>query len=389
MSQNIPAPESLSLHIARRPSDGLHALSGWRNGFAGNPSTRLWTWTRENTLREHDISNSWGGYCSSSVSAFYGDHTLVVAGFPKAGGVGPVRVAEYDISGQPFRMVYSFDFGDLDTRSAVILNLDSGAVLLVCYQQVGPAINLKTAYRKNVYTEVTSAALPSNWVNQDFPFDMPDSEIPAMKHTWVQQADGSIWGVMSRDGSQRFALARFSETAAGLFNIDFQDDFLSAYRTGEGGDYRDGLMAPGDELPTVAAVPDSTRGRVLLVYPKAGAQQFACKPGLGFENVTITEVYPDKTKELVTVLPHLVDSHTDFAGMVWPTPKSLEYVVPAFNKDTCTTAWQSGSIKGTTVTNLKPSSYPVGDMSCCLDGHVAFNSNGELQVMKYTDLAKK
>jgi hypothetical protein len=376
----IPAPSDFSQSIAFRKRDGQHGLVGWHDDARGYPVAAAWLWTRANTLREHALPG-WSGYLGSSSCSFCGQDRLIVCGLYKAGGAPPMRVAEYSTATDPFTLIQAFDFGDDFTTNPISCELASGAFVLVAYQQTGSRIWLKTAYRKPALPGLS--VVSNAWIFQEFNFTLDGSEIASMNYTLVQQADGSLWLVMSRDGSARLCLARFAENN-GLVSLDFQGDYFCAFKFD--GQPRDGDMSPGDEFPSVSSVADPAHGRVLLLYPRTGAT-WRC--GSSFEPGVVVACYPDKRRELIAVLPHEQDAKLPSPGALWPLPKQINYLVPSNDAATCETAWRFGSIQSGAVLPENPTNLKVDRISPSSDGFIAYADATGLVITIPQQLVKK
>src|SRR5678810_1495711 len=107
----LPAADDLGPIIGLRARDGLHSLTGFRLHAQGYPHGKAWTWMKPQTLREQTLLN-WDSYLTNGVSGFCGTDHLVIAANYKPGGAPPIRIAEYAMDTQPFRLVEVFDFGD-------------------------------------------------------------------------------------------------------------------------------------------------------------------------------------------------------------------------------------------------------------------------------------
>jgi hypothetical protein len=281
---------------------------------------------------------------------------------------------------QPFSLVSPpIDFGDEFSTMPVCYELKSGGIIVFVYQHVGSPISLKVAYRPPA-----SAA----WWFGDFRLDGAPGGILSMQYTVAQQADGRIWFLASLDGTGKFGLAQFEEAEG---EIRVVANYIPDYFSDEinNGIYRDGDMVPGDELPCLQAVSDPANGRILLLYPKGQAIWPDGAYGLGYENAVIVACYPDLRRELIAKLPHLMDSHSGYPGMVWPLSNKINYMVPSWNQDTRLTKWQTGSIDSAgQISPNRISNIAVGSIAFGPDGSIAFGLNGGFVVTGAQALSK-
>jgi hypothetical protein len=375
---DLPAADGLSVDIALR-SDGLHCVTGWRGDNLGNPHAKAWMWTKNPQSLREQVLLDWDSYLTNSISAFCANERLLVIGNYKAGGAPPIRIAEYSMTTQPFTKVEFQDFGGEAGRSPICCQLASGGVIVFANQHETP-IYLKVAYRRPDSIVGADAALPARWGYFEFKF--PQGEIPSMLYTVCQQVDGTIWLLMSQDGSGAFGLARFRENNGVIENIDFIWDYF--YSTFIDGHLRDGDMSPGEELPPLTSTPDPAGGRILLCYPQYGSE-FVCNSG--YENNVIVAVYPDLRRELVFKLPDKMWKFTP-VGCAWPNPKGVQYLVSGLEKANCAITWRTGLIQNGTNKPDRPIPWAIGDLSFCNDSYTAFNFDGKLCVAKAADLSK-
>jgi hypothetical protein len=370
----IPTPSSFSTTISLRKLDGLHATVGWSEPPYPTPVyTAAWMWTRPQTLREHKLRD---GLLISGLCAFAKPNRLVVAGFERAGQ--PLQIAEYSLDAQPFSLSGPpISFGDQFSTAPIICELNSGGLIIFVYQR-GTPLRLKAAYRRPA----------GDWWFGEFEFFVPNQEIGSMQYTVAQQSDGRVWLFASLDGSGRFGLAQFEEVDG---EIRVAANYIHDYLSDEinNGIYRDGDMVPGDELPCLAATPDPANGRILLLYPKNQAIWPDGAYGLGYENAVIVACYPDLRRELIAKLPHLMDSHSGYPGMVWPLSNKINYMVPSWNQDTRLTKWQTGSIDSAgQISPNRISNIAVGSIAFGPDGSIAFGLNGGFVVTGAQALSK-
>lgn len=353
----------------------MHAITGWVTDSIGNPHAIADTWGRNGVARQSNLP--WNSYLNNSTCALT-DHSLVVCGIERAGQ--GYKIVEYDLSSQPFQLIGDpVPFGDDYTNFPQALLLASGGLTIWAYQQVGPQMWLKAAYRPNGGTA---------WSFFDFQFVVPNSQIASLNFTVCQQANGEIWFFASRDGSGRFGLARFKESSGAIVvAADYIDNYFD--RTFINGEPRDGDMSPGDELPCLMAFADT--GRILLLYPKAFAQQFT-DPGpnwenaIGYEHTVVVACYPDLSRQLLGVLPHLMDSHAGHPGALWVVPRGIAYMVPSFDMVSGNTCWQTGLIQNGKVLPNPPTQIPFGLMASSPDGYVAVIQNGGLLITTLQDI---
>ena len=362
----IPAPDVLGYSVAYRPSDSLHAATGWRSDSLGNPSAKVWMWTRPQTIREFTIPG-WR-YNTDSSLAFTSDNHLVIAGFERAGGSTPIRLTEMSLD-NPLQAVSDFNIGDDDSRVPMTVTTASGATAVFLYQMTVPNVNFLVYYR--------NAA--GNWSQQQFSFfDQFNCCLPSAMLSCSLQADGTIWVFVSRDGSGMFGLARFAETSGGFNAIDYQENYFSGWFVD--GHPVDGDMAPGDELPSIFSISDLAHGRILLAYPKAFAEPYCGPFGSGsYEPIDVVAVYPDKRKALLGMTTGKVNSHTGF-GLLSLSGDYIRYLIPALTHD-CVFDWQTGLIApdGTLQTGKQTRIDPP-QLTMSVDGNIIFNWAGELRV---------
>ncbi len=172
---------------------------------------------------------------------------------------GQLRVSQYKLNGTGIptsaTLVSATSFGDANSRPKSMIRLKSGAVVIGWHQEgaanADGSVNIGFAYRGTggawstlypvVLTDTSGGTLTL-------------SEMTLAQHP----VDDSIWAFSKRDAFSNIAATHLREQGSGLTLDWVQPAFISWSA--------DGANGVQGELPFVTAVPDPTRGAILLAY---------------------------------------------------------------------------------------------------------------------------
>lgn len=199
---------------------------------------------------------------------------------------------EYALMGSPLptsaTLVWNMPFGNDDSRTRSFIELQSGGLLAVWYQQTSRAdrsVDLGFAYRN-----------PAGKWSSVFPVSIDGSSGGGMTSNSIAMAqhpaDKSIWVFSKRDSYKSIEVVHLSEDEAGI-SIDWIDHHFITKQADRGN-------APEGERPDLVAVADPARGTILLAYQNRQYYIYSTDYFVKGSYVTIAEIRENRSKSFVT-----------------------------------------------------------------------------------------
>jgi hypothetical protein len=326
----------------------------YSQGFTGQKWLYLWTdageesWLYLPGLDNDMIFN--GEYVFTAANEFW---LFSSNGSPAFGVQGAPAVARrYQLSGNgslPNTAVLAEtqSFGDQSTAAGSLIRLQSGALVAAWYSM---PINstVKTATVNFAYRGINGVwTVPANNISVD-----------AWPNHWHRltlaqhPVDGGIWAFSKGDGFEEIWAVHMTETADGLSFDWVNNQFISQTL--------DGLDGPEGELPSLVAIPDSFKGKLLLAYQNHDFKIFSASPFVKGAKVSIARIDAGGSRDFIR-FPAYVERVHGLGGIVvkpdalWLAYRPIDQSTFAYNdvyaNHYSLDTWENPQFIGTTYTN--------------------------------------